>query len=67
MSRSPSPTLSDSALLDSLEDSFDYTAHREARMEALSRQIKQVKDLRESEYGGVVEFNEEKALIERMA
>lgn len=36
-------------------------------MEALSRQIKQVKDLRESEYGRVVEFNEEKALIERMA
>ncbi|OWT37285.1 GTPase inhibitor [Cryptococcus neoformans] len=67
MSRSPSPTLSDSALLDSLEDSFDYSAHREARMEALSRQIKQVKDLRESEYGRIVEFNEEKALIERMA
>lgn len=36
-------------------------------MEALSRQIKQVKDLRESEYGRIVEFNEEKALIERMA
>lgn len=67
MSRSPSPTLSDSALLDSLEDSFDYAAHREARMEALSRQIKQVKDLRGNEYGRVVEFNEEKALIERMA
>ncbi|WVQ84870.1 hypothetical protein IAT38_007033 [Cryptococcus sp. DSM 104549] len=67
MSRSPSPTLSDSALLDSLADSFDLDSHREARMEALAQQIKQVKDLRESDNGRVVTFGEEKALIERMA
>ncbi|WVQ72992.1 hypothetical protein IAR50_002555 [Cryptococcus sp. DSM 104548] len=70
MSRSPSPTLSDSELLDSIADSFDYSAHREARMEALAQQVKAVKDLRETgdgDYGRVVEYKEEKPMIERMA
>ncbi|ODN81476.1 hypothetical protein, variant [Cryptococcus amylolentus CBS 6039] len=70
MPRSPSPTLSDSELLDSIADSFDYAAHREARMEALAQQVKAVKNLRETgdgEYGRVVEYKEEKGMIERMA
>ncbi|TYJ53694.1 hypothetical protein B9479_005661 [Cryptococcus floricola] len=73
MPRSPSPTLSDSELLDSIADSFDYSAHREARMEALAQQVKAVKNLRETgtggdgEYGRVVEYKEEKGMIERMA
>nr|ODN94136.1 hypothetical protein L203_00312 [Cryptococcus depauperatus CBS 7841] len=67
LSRSPSPTLSDSELLDSLQDDFDFESHREARMESIAREVKQLKDLRESEYGKIFEFAEEKALIERMA
>lgn len=68
-SRSPSPTLSDSALLDSLEDdpNFDLAAHRERRMDELKAQIGQIKTLQESEYGRVVTYGEEKKLIERMS
>jgi hypothetical protein len=61
--------LSDSALLDSLEDdpNFDLAAHRERRMDELKAQIGQVKTLQESEYGRVVTYGEEKKLIERMS
>ncbi|KAI9633886.1 putative GTPase inhibitor [Dioszegia hungarica] len=69
MSAPPSPTLSDSALLDSLEDDprFDLSAHRERRLEELQREIKKVQTLQTSEYGRVVTYGEEKKLIERMA
>ncbi|KAK4684755.1 hypothetical protein P7C73_g5410, partial [Tremellales sp. Uapishka_1] len=64
----PSPTLSDSALLDSLEDSgFDLESHREKRLEELQQQIQKVKILSETGYGRVVTYGEEKKLIERMA
>lgn len=61
--------MSDSALLDSLEDdpNFDLAAHRERRMDELKAQIGQVKTLQESEYGRVVTYGEEKKLIERMS
>ncbi|WVR00339.1 hypothetical protein IAU59_007482 [Kwoniella sp. CBS 9459] len=66
--RSPSPTLSDSELLDSLDEAgFDLATDRERRIEALQREIRQVKDLRDSEYGKVVTFIDEKKLIERMS
>lgn len=61
--------MSDSALLDSLEDdpNFDLAAHRERRMDELKAQIGQIKTLQESEYGRVVTYGEEKKLIERMS
>ncbi|WVF73165.1 hypothetical protein IAT40_007984 [Kwoniella sp. CBS 6097] len=66
--RSPSPTLSDSELLDSLDEAgFDLASDRERRIEALQREIRQVKDLRDSEYGKVITFIDEKKLIERMS
>ncbi|WRT70379.1 uncharacterized protein IL334_007377 [Kwoniella shivajii] len=68
MSAPPSPTLSDSALLDSLEEAgFDFATDRDRRIEALQREIKQVKNLKESDNGGVVTFTDEKQLIERMS
>lgn len=69
LSAPPSPTLSDSALLDSLDDDpqFDLTAQRERRMEELQREVRRVKDLQTSEYGRVITYGEEKKLIERMA
>ncbi|ORY28131.1 thioredoxin-like protein [Naematelia encephala] len=69
MSAPSSPTLSDSALLDSLDDDprFDLASHREQRMEQLKQAVGQVKELRESEYGRVISYAEEKKLIERMS
>ncbi|WWC71856.1 uncharacterized protein I206_105815 [Kwoniella pini CBS 10737] len=68
MSAPPSPTLSDSELLDSLEEAgFDFASDRDRRIEALQREIKQVKNLKESDNGRVVTFVEEKLLIERMS
>ncbi|KAK1922061.1 putative GTPase inhibitor [Papiliotrema laurentii] len=69
MSAPPSPTLSDSALLDSLDDDprFDLAANREKRMEEIKEEVEKVKRLRETEYGRVVTYGEEKKLIERMA
>ena len=68
-SEPPSPTLSDSALLDSLNDDprFDLAAHRERRMDQLKAEVEKVKDLRESDYGKVITYGEEKKLIERMS
>lgn len=65
----PSPTLSDSELLDSLNDDprFDLAQHREQRMEALKQEVDKVKYLRETEYGKVITYGEEKKLIERMS
>lgn len=64
----PSPTLSDSELLDSLADDprFDLTADRERRLEAIRLEVGKVKDLSESEHGRVVTYGEEKKLIERL-
>jgi len=61
----PSPTLSDSELLDSLADDprFDLSARREE----LQHEIRTIKLIRENEYGRVVTYTEEKGLIERMA
>ncbi|WWD03476.1 hypothetical protein V865_001528 [Kwoniella europaea PYCC6329] len=68
MSAPPSPTLSDSELLDSLEEAgFDLASDRDRRIEALQREIKQVRDLKESDNGRVITFNDEKSLIERMS
>ncbi|WWC91538.1 uncharacterized protein L201_006484 [Kwoniella dendrophila CBS 6074] len=68
MSAPLSPTLSDSELLDSLEDAgFDLASDRDRRIEALQREIKQVKNLKESENGRVITFIDEKQLIERMS
>jgi hypothetical protein len=65
----PSPTLSDSELLDSLNDDprFDLTLHREQRLEAIKREVDKLKSLQESEYGRVVTYGDEKQLIQRMA
>ena len=65
----PSPTLSDSELLDSLDDDprFDLVGNRERRMEALKKEVDRVRELRESEYGRVVTYSDEKRLIERMS
>lgn len=66
MSRSPSPTLSDNELLDSLEEQFDLGAERERRLQALQAQAQRAKELAETEYGKVVTYGDEKKLIERM-
>ncbi|WVR07828.1 hypothetical protein IAU60_004871 [Kwoniella sp. DSM 27419] len=68
MNYPPSPTLSDSELLDSLEDAgLDLASDRERRLEALNREVRKMKDLRETEYGRVITYTDEKALIERMS
>ena len=69
LSTPPSPTLSDSELLDSLEDDprFDLAADRERRIEALKQEVRTVRDLRENDYERVVTFEEEKKLIQRMS
>ena len=67
-SEPPSPTLSDSAILDSLEeDGFDLSSHREQRMEELHQEVRRLKTLQESEHGRMVVYGDEKKLIERMA
>lgn len=68
-SRSPSPTISDSELLDSLEDDprFDLSTHREQRIQELSKEIKKIQALKESDYGRVITYTQEKDLIERMS
>jgi hypothetical protein len=65
----PSPTLSDNALLESLEDdpAFNLESHREARLEAIQAEARQLKEVRETKFGRVITFHEEKELIERMA
>jgi hypothetical protein len=65
----PSPTLSDSELLDSLADDprFDLAADRERRLEAIRMEVDKVKELRESDFGRVVTYGEEKKLIERLS
>lgn len=65
----PSPTLSDSELLDSLDDdpSFDLAAQRERRIEELQAEIRKVTRLQTTEYGRMLTYSDEKALIERMA
>ncbi|CAD6580491.1 MAG: hypothetical protein TREMPRED_002757 [Tremellales sp. Tagirdzhanova-0007] len=65
----PSPTLSDSAILDSLLDDprFDLSAHRERRLEELKAQVDKVRVLQDTEYGRVVTYGEEEKLIERIA
>lgn len=67
MAAPPSPTLSDSELLDSLEEQFDLDAERERRMADLREQVQKTQTLRETEYGRVVTYGEEKLLIERMS
>ncbi|ORX40758.1 thioredoxin-like protein [Kockovaella imperatae] len=69
MSGPPSPTLSDSALLDSLDDDprFDIAADRDRRMEKLKEEVEKVKQLQESDYRKVVTFTDERKLIERMS
>ncbi|KAL7418275.1 hypothetical protein Q5752_006731 [Cryptotrichosporon argae] len=67
MSAPPSPTLSDSALLDSLDEAFDLGAERERRMAAVRAQADKAKILRETEYGRVVTYGDEKRLVERMS
>lgn len=67
MSTPSSPTLSDSELLDSLEESFDVGAERERRMAELRDQAQKAQSLRETEYGRVVTYGDEKQLIERMS
>lgn len=69
MSAPPSPTLSDSALLDSLAEDphFDLSSHRERRLEELKEQVDKVRVLQSSEYGRMVTYGEEKRLIERMS
>jgi hypothetical protein len=68
----PSPTLSDSAILDSLEDSevLNLDIQREKRIEQLQAEVKKIKSLgSESDggYGEVKTFKEEKRLVERIA
>lgn len=67
MSVPSSPTLSDSELLDSLEADFDLGSERERRMAELRDQAQKVQSLRETEYGRVVTYGDEKKLIERMS
>lgn len=67
MSRPSSPTLSDSELLDGLEEKFDLGAERERRLAALREQANKAKQLQETEYGRVVTYGDEKKLIERMS
>ncbi|RSH91710.1 hypothetical protein EHS25_009079 [Saitozyma podzolica] len=69
MSAPPSPTLSDSALLDSLDDDprFDLAAQRERRLEELQKEVRKVQVLQDSEYGRMITYGQEKALIERMS
>lgn len=68
----PSPTLSDSALLDSLEESdlFNIERQRERRLEELQTEIKKVKSLQNEAstgYGEMQSFREEKTLVERIS
>lgn len=68
----PSPTLSDSALLDSLDDSevFNLEKQRERRIEELQSKIKWVKNNQEEVrpgHGEMNRFNDEKLLVERIA
>lgn len=67
MSRPSSPTLSDSELLEGLEEKFDFGKERERRLAALKEQSDKAKRLRETEYGRVVTYGDEKKLIERMS
>jgi hypothetical protein len=68
----PSPTLSDSAILDSLEDSevLNLDVQREKRIEQLQAEVKKIKSLSSDSdggYGEVKTFKEEKRLVERIA
>lgn len=67
MSAPPSPTLSDSELLEGLEEKFDLGKERERRLAALKEQSDKAKRLQETEYGRVVTYGDEKKLIERMS
>lgn len=66
-SRSPSPTLSDSELLEGLDGELDFGVERERRMAALREQADKAKDLASADYGRVLTYGEEKKLIERMS
>jgi hypothetical protein len=52
-----------------LEDdpAFNLENHREQRMEAIQAEARQLREVRETKFGRVVTFGEEKGLIERMA
>ncbi|BEI80296.1 hypothetical protein CcaverHIS002_0108250 [Cutaneotrichosporon cavernicola] len=67
MSRQSSPELSDSELLEGLEEKFDMGAERERRMQALRNESQRLKTLNETEYGKVMTYGDEKKLIERMS
>lgn len=70
MSRPASPShsdISDSELLEGLEEKFDLSAERERRLAALKEQSQKAKALQETEYGRVVTYGDEKKLIERMS
>ncbi|WOO79272.1 Thioredoxin domain-containing protein plp1 [Vanrija pseudolonga] len=67
MSAPPSPTLSDAELLDSVEASFDLGAERERRMAELRATVESARHLKETEYGRVVTYTDEKELVERLA
>jgi len=58
--------ISDSELLDSLDTEFDLGSERERRMAELREQVQKAQHLRETEYGRVVTYGDEKKLIERM-
>ena len=67
-----SPTLSDSEILDSLEDSdvFNLDVQRERRIEQLQAEVKKIKSLASDSdggYGDVQTFKDEKRLVERIA
>lgn len=64
--------MSDSALLDSLEESdlFNIEKQRERRIEQLQTEIKKVKSLENEAsmgYGEMQTFKEEKTLVERIS
>lgn len=72
LSAPQSPTLSDSALLDSLDDSelFNIERQRERRLEEFQAEVKRVKSLQNEASGGYGEmqtFGEEKTLVERIS
>jgi hypothetical protein len=58
--------ISDSELLDSLEAEFDLGSERDKRMADLREQAQKAQHLRETEYGRVVTYGDEKKLVERM-
>jgi hypothetical protein len=62
----PDSDLSDSELLDGLEEEFDIGAERERRMAELREQVQKAQHLRETEYGRMVTYGDEKKLVERM-